>query len=199
MVVDPAQPRMSYQDFLAFERASTDTRHELIEGIVYALSGGSLAHARISSNVLRALEDALGDRGPCQAYSSDVKVRVFDGPKAAPGTCVYPDATVTCDVIDAPGTEHDVIESPRVVVEVLSPSNESLDRGIKAVKYRLCSSIQEIVYIRQDYPFIEVQHRQTENLWSQTIYDDLDAVVHLESIDVEIAVRDIYRSIRFGR
>lgn len=85
------------------------------------MSGGSLAHARIGSNTVRAIEDALGDQ-PCYVYNSDASIRV------AETRYTYPDASVSCDPHDQPTTEQKQISTPRVVVEVLSDSTEGRDR-----------------------------------------------------------------------
>src|SRR5579859_2344362 len=112
---------MTVEEWRDLERANPEAKYEYIDGQVYFMSGGSLAHARIGSNTVRAIEDALGDQ-PCYVYNSDASVRV------AETRYTYPDALVSCDPHDQPTTEQKQISTPRVVVEVLSDSTEGRDR-----------------------------------------------------------------------
>lgn len=106
---------MTVDEWRELERTNSDAKYEYIDGQVYLMSGGSLAHSRISTNSVRALEDALGNQ-PCNVYNSDASVRVSDM------RYTYPDASVSCDPGDQPTTEQLQIQAPRVVVEVLSDS-----------------------------------------------------------------------------
>ncbi len=86
-------------------------KYEYIDGRVYLMSGGTANHARIGINVVRVLEDALGN-GPCNVYNSDLSVRLSET------RYTFPDATVTCDEHDQ--GEEDMVQSPRLIVGVLS-------------------------------------------------------------------------------
>src|SRR5947209_5213880 len=79
--------------YLEMERGSP-IRHELIDGRVYAMSGGDQRHSRISLNVGAALIDRIVT-GPCQVFNSDMKVRL-----ANERDHVYPDVSVACDERD---------------------------------------------------------------------------------------------------
>jgi Uma2 family endonuclease len=115
---------MTVDEWRKLERTSHDIKHEYIDGQVYAMSGGSLAHGRIGSNTVRTLEDALTTAGnPCDVYNSDVAVRL------SPRRYTYPDASVTCDERDRSTPDKTDVQAPCVIVEVLSDSTEAYDRG----------------------------------------------------------------------
>src|ERR1051326_8802868 len=92
MVAQEAPRYMSVEQWRQLLRAG-ETKYEYRDGVVVAMAGGSLDHARIAINAIRALEDGLGDR-PCQVYNSDAAVRL------SASAYSFPDATVTCDERD---------------------------------------------------------------------------------------------------
>ncbi len=174
---------MSVDEWRALERTSHDIRHEYVDGHAYAMAGGTLDHSRIAINAIRTIEDALGD-GPCRVYNSDAAARLSSR------RYTYPDATATCDERDrGPGAE---VQSPRVIVEVLSESTEAYDRGAKFGFYRACPSVREYVLIATAYRAVEVFRRTTEGWTAFRIYGP-DDTVELESIGVTIPVAALYR------
>jgi Uma2 family endonuclease len=92
MVARASRPHWTVEQYLEMERASP-VRHEYIDGEVYALAGGTRAHSRLAANLITLLSVALGD-GPCQTYSSDMRVQV------TPERYVYPDLSVSCAAAD---------------------------------------------------------------------------------------------------
>lgn len=174
---------MSVEQFHALERANPDAKYEYIDGEAYLMSGGTADHARISSNMVRALEDALGDC-PCLVYNSDLHVRIGH-------SCItLPDVTVTCD-------EHDMgriteIRAPRVIVEVLSESTKGYDRGKKFAFYRACATIQEYVLVATNYQAVEV-HRRTLQGWTEYQVYGPDDEVELRSINVHFPLSVLYK------
>jgi Uma2 family endonuclease len=117
---------MTAAEYLAWE-PTQEGRHEYWDGEVFAMSGGTRNHNRISGNFFRLLDDALSDRN-CDVYIADVKIQVEIGRKY-----FYPDVVVTCDDGD---DDTQYVRSPCLIIEVLSPSTEAIDRGAKFAKYR---------------------------------------------------------------
>ncbi len=104
--------------------------------------------------------------------------------------------TVSCDVADRKRGVT-LIQSPRIVVEVLSPGTEATDRGKKLAAYKACSSIQEIVLINQFAPYVEVYRRGADSTtWNHLIFE-AGAPLELTSIDVYIQPTEIYKGIDF--
>lgn len=183
MVAQRMPQPMSVADYHAMERNSHDVKHEYIDGLIYALAGGTANHAHIGHNAVSLLEEALGD-SPCNVYSSDLRVRVTEA------RYVYPDASVTCDEGDQ--GEIDIVQSPRVVVEVLSESTERYDRGRKFAYYRQCPTLEEYMLVSTDFQMVEVFSR-TENGWTAYHAYGPGDEVELASIDVRFSVSALYK------
>jgi Uma2 family endonuclease len=134
-------------------------RHEYRHGLVYAMAGGSDNHSRLSINLLTEINLHLRD-SDCQFFSGDVKVNYVDD------FFYYPDAFVTCDPRDGQrpaleGHREDryVKRYPKLIAEVLSPSTEEFDRGIKFEDYQSLDSLGEYVLISQDKMRVECRRR----------------------------------------
>ncbi len=186
MVAQPSPLHMSVEEWRELERTSTDIKHEYIDGHVYAMSGGSLAHSSIGINAVRVLQDASRAAGKqCYTYNSDVAARLSSK------RYTYPDASVTCDERDKPSPDTIEIQFPRLIVEVLSDSTEAYDRGRKLVYYRTCPTIEEYVLIASKYQSVEV-YRRTQRGWIYDFYGSEDEI-ELVSLSVKIAVAALYR------
>lgn len=186
MVALPDRLFMSAAKYLDWEPTQED-RYEYWDGEVVAMIGGTRNHNRISGNWFKLLDDALLNRD-CDVYIADVKVQVEPGRKY-----FYPDVVVTCDKGD---DDAQIVQSPCLIIEVLSPSTEAIDRGAKFARYRQFQSLQEYVLVQVDRPKVEVFRRNDNNQWVLSEYD-LDDRLLLESIGVEIAIADLYRQVQF--
>jgi Uma2 family endonuclease len=113
-----AMPEAAFHEL---EHLSPDRKYEYLNGLAYFMSGGSVAHDCITRNVGYALDSQLRT-GPFRAFGVDVQV-LLGTKKDSKKHYAYPDATVSCDAADR-RPENMLIESPRVVIEVLSPSTE---------------------------------------------------------------------------
>lgn len=141
---------MTPDDYLELERTS-DVKHELINGEVYAMAGGSAEHGALVLAVARALGNALEGK-PCRTFSSDVRVRV-----EFTASNFYLDVSVVCGKLATARDDEHAITNPVVLVEVLSDSTERNDRGPKAAHYRRLPSLKEYVLVSQDERRVEVQ------------------------------------------
>jgi Uma2 family endonuclease len=180
-------PTMSVEEYFELEENNPDARYEYLDGYVYMMSGGSANYATISGNIYAILRSLLRG-GPCRVYNSDIKVHVSEK------YYFHPDVTVTCDPRDR-GTAN-FIQSPCLVVEVLSPSTEAYDRGRKLQCYLACSSIEEYVLVDTRSIRIEI-YRKEQKKW---IYDAFEAEdeVELATLGVRFPVADAYEDVIFG-
>lgn len=189
---DPRR-RYTFAEYLAFEEAH-EWKHEFHEGEILAMSGSSPEHALITARALRAIGNRI-EGGPCQAYSSDLKIAVKPGSRVC-----YPDGSIICGPLefDPNDPKRYVVTNPRVIIEVLSPTTEAYDRGEKFRHYRNIPSFAEYVLISQDAPIVETFFRQGDGSWVIAgTYTGLDARARLRALDIEIALSDIYAGVEF--
>jgi len=175
---------LTFAKFLEQERAS-DTRHELVNGEIFAMAGGTIEHGRLTSNVTILLGAQLRGR-PCSAFSSDVLIRVL-----ATGLASYPDLSVVCGKLERDPEDANTIINPTVLVEVLSDSTEAYDRGEKFAHCRRIPSLKEYVLVSQHEPRIEVFRRGDDGIWSLHEAGATERV-KLEAIACELSVDEVY-------
>jgi Uma2 family endonuclease len=182
MVMQPARQHMSFEQYLLLINNS-DRHYEYHDGEVRLMAGGSSNHVAIALNFGVALDQALGDDAVCRPYISDKLVRV------APTRIVIPDVVVSCDMADH--GESQIIDSPVLVVEVLSRSTEMTDRFVKLALFQAKESIREIVFISQFIQRVEIFSRSATG-WLYQQYGARQNF-YLVSLDIEIEVRQLYR------
>jgi len=185
MVAQPSRQYTTVEEWRELERTSHDSKHEYIDGQIYAMAGRSRAHSLVAINMITLLNDKFGD-GPCIAYNSDAAARL------SPTRYTYPDATVTCDECDQATPDEREIQVPRVIVEVLSDSTEAYDRGEKSGYYRACPTVQEYVLVATRYQLVEVYHRTPDGWKEFQVYGPGDEI-ELKSIDVRFPLAALYR------
>jgi Uma2 family endonuclease len=182
-MTEPAR-KLSYTfaEYLALEAAS-DTRHEYLNGEIFAMAGGTPEHGALSANVIGELYASLRG-GSCVVYTSDVRVRV-----RATGLDTYPDVSVACGAERDPEDTNAVV-NPVVLVEVLSDSTEAYDRGEKFAHYRRIPSLRDYLLVSQHEARVEHYRRNDDDTW--TLRDVRPPeVVHL-SIGCELSVVAVY-------
>jgi Uma2 family endonuclease len=172
---------MTEEAFESLISVESPYRYELIDGIVYDMTGSSPEHSVIASNIEALLLDQLGRSGPCRTH------REHPGKPA-----VVPDVVLTCDLADWDKDKRlkpFKIRSPLSVVEVLSPGTERFDRTEKFARYMLCPTLEVYMLVHQDEQHIEVYRRSTG--WRQE-RSSSGEVVKLEQLDLELSVELIY-------
>ncbi len=178
--------RLTVEAYLRLDRDDPEHKYEYYDGQIHMMAGGTNVHSAIAMNIAIDIGSAL--RGTdCRAFNSDVRVQV------SAARYFHPDLTISCDRED--WANGDILHSPPVVVEVLSPSTANFDRTQKNDFYRACPSIQEFVLVSSDEPRVEL-YRRAEPFWQFASYG-LGDTLTLASIDVTITVAAIYRDIEF--
>lgn len=181
----PDPERMSLDEYLAAEEVA-EGRSEFIDGVVRAMVGGTLDHGLIVQNVGSELRDRLRG-GPCRVVSQGTHVRIERKDRI-----FYPDVAVFRGEVKRERRVRDLMLNPTVLVEVLSPSTERYDRNTKWEDYRRIPSLREFLLISQDEPLVERYTRHADGMWRFDKTTGLDAVIRLESVGVELALRDVY-------
>lgn len=177
---------MTVEEYFQLEENNPDTHYEYIDGHVYAMVGGTANHDIIKSNMQRLLWHLL--RGsPWRVYSSDMKVSI------SKTRYLHPDVIVTRDPHDRETVQ--AIQSPCLVVEVLSPSTEIIDRTWKLKTYRTHPTIEEYVLVDSKSIKIEIYHKEN-NQWFYDVFGG-NEVITLYSLMVHFSLTDAYRNIEF--
>jgi len=186
MIAVPTPQKMSVEAYFAWEPQQA-LRHEFVNGQVFAMAGGTLAHNDIAVNLLTAQRPSLRKRG-CRINIADAKVTI------TPTIYRYPDLVITCDERDK--TALNAIAHPKLIVEVLSASTEALDRGDKFKEYRSLPTLEEYVLISATQTEVEIYRRGEGRLWLYTAYQPGD-IVPLESVNFEFPIALLYEDIAF--
>ena len=181
------QPKsfLTPEEYLAIERRS-ETRSEYLNGEMFAMVGASRKRNLIAGNIFGELRQALKGK-PCEAYTNDMRVRI-----PATGLYTYPDVVVVCGEPEFEDEHIDTLINPTFVVEVLSDSTESYDRGRKAGFYRSVESIAEYLLVSQDEYRVEQYVKQTDGKWLLTDIRSLESTVDLVSLQYALPMKEIY-------
>lgn len=180
---------ISIPDYLALEEQSEE-KHEYEAGQIKAMSGGTINHGLIGTNITNALYNSLNNSG-CMALNGDIRVWIESA-----SSFVYPDAMVVCGEIEtAKPDEHSII-NPTTVIEILSEYTEAYDRGDKLHKYALLPSLKEYILIDQTKPVVDTFYRKVPGYWEVRPIIGLDKSIYLSSIGRSINMEDIYRNAR---
>lgn len=195
MIAQPEIQFMTSQEYLEWEEKQP-LKYEYIDGQVYAMTGGTLAHNSISLNLASALKNHLRGKG-CKVFIADAKVGVSqDGPFH------YPDVMVTCDRRDL--TYRQIVYHPCLIIEVLSPTTEGFDRGRKFRNYRCFKTLKEYVLIDAERMNIECYRLNEKGKWELTAYSPEEAIqnntdleIELTSINFQYPISLIYEDVVF--
>jgi Uma2 family endonuclease len=177
--------RVTEEEYLAIDRAA-EVRSEFFDGEMFAMSGGSMRHASLQANLHGELYVALRGKD-CRAFTSDFRVRVSPGRMYA-----YPDITVVCGRPLLADEHQDILVNPTVILEVLSPSTEHYDRGVKFQRYRAIESLKDYILVNQDEIRIEQYTRRDAHTWTLHDYQRPEEELRIDSIGVSLALARIY-------
>ncbi|MCL1474480.1 Uma2 family endonuclease [Argonema antarcticum] len=187
MVANLDPKYMTPQEYLDWEEQQP-IKYEYINGEVFAMTGGTIPHSAIAINLATSLKNHLRG-GSCRVYGADAKVGISEN-----GPFHYPDVAVTCDERDRQAIK--AIYHPCLIVEVLSPSTESFDRGKKFQQYRRISNLREYVLISADQIMVECFRLNERGLWELSTYVEGEEI-YLSSVDFRCAIELLYEDVVF--
>ncbi|MEQ1618123.1 MAG: Uma2 family endonuclease [Terricaulis sp.] len=182
---------MDLETFLAWEDTQEE-KHELIDGLpvlrrLRLMSGGTPEHALIAANLIFSLRSRLG-AGPCRPFTSDLRVIMTNGGLR------YPDATVLCRPLRK---GEQAVADPKVLFEVLSPSNSPLQLTRLLHEYQGVASVEHIVLVSQDSPFAQIWTRAGAD-WALVEVGGGDKQIALPAIDVVLALAELYEGVELA-
>jgi Uma2 family endonuclease len=178
-VPNTAEQLMTLDEFLAWEREQP-MRYEYAGGVATMMTGGTLDHSTIASNLWTALNQLLRSKG-CRAFRGDAKV-------LANNSVRYPDLSVTCSPVRG---SDDIVPEPVLVVEVISPSTEREDRGRKKFDYLATPSLRQYAIIEQEERRVDLYTRGDEG-WINEIVTG-EATLNLSSLGITLELSALYQ------
>ena len=183
------QRRFSLEEYLRIEEESA-VNYEYLAGEIFAMSCPMLRHEVLVANLLGRLHGELRG-GPGKVFSSNARVRL----RANELDIVYhPDVTIACGPFSEDALNLRYLTSPCVVIEVLSPATEAIDRREKLLNYRHAPSLEEYVVIAQRSSQASVYRRDDD--WQADVLTGPGAVVELRSIEVNLTLGEVYEGTR---
>ncbi|HEX8889246.1 MAG TPA: Uma2 family endonuclease [Pyrinomonadaceae bacterium] len=191
--------RYTVEEYLEMERAS-EVRHEYLDGEIFEMSGESLSHGRICTNIVISLGNQLKGKS-CDVLSKDTKIQSGWLPlprRMMRGLFSYPDVIVVCGKPQFHDEYQDILINPNVIIEVLSDATEKFDRGEKFKRYREhLSTLTDYVLVAQDQPFIDHFSRNESGVWTLVSPTGLESNLQVASINCTMSLIDIYDRVEF--
>lgn len=182
--------KLTPAEYLAIERKA-EFKSEFYAGRMYAMAGARYLHNAIKDNLIYFLGRQFNG-GPCRTLSSNQRVKVPDT-----GLYTYPDIVILCEPPQFEDGERETLLNPRAIIEILSDSTESYDRGTKASHYKRIASLQEYVIVSQFQPVVERLVRLDDWSWKVTEFSGLEKVLEFTSAPAKVALAEIYRGVEF--
>jgi len=184
------QPKTGYtpEEYLTIEREA-EFKSEYFDGEMFAMTGASRKHNLIAVNVVANLYNQL-KKTHCEVYTNDMRVKV-----SPTGLYTYPDIVIVCDTPQFEDSESDTLINPLVIIEILSPSTESYDRGKKFENYRTLPSLAEYIMIAQNRRYIEHYIRKSDNTWLFSETRDMADEVQIASVECVLSLEEMYAKV----
>jgi Uma2 family endonuclease len=191
----PIVRRVSFEAYYEAEQKA-ETRSEWIDGVVRPIgdpygsemAGASENHITVVAN-LGEFRTPLKRMGSCRLLGNDTQI-----PIQAHDLYTYPDGVVACPPRFA-ARPRGALLNPKTIFEVLSSSTEAYDRGDKFRYYRSLDTFEEYVLVSTRGPRVEVFFRDRD--WGVQTYEGLDAVARLESVGLDLPLRELYADVEF--
>jgi Uma2 family endonuclease len=178
--------RYTYADYVALETQSP-TKHEFLDGEIYAMAGGSEEHSALAAEILRLLGNAIGDR-PCRAHTSDLRIYVEDA-----GLATFPDAAVICGPLAQHGpSPRATALNPTVLVEVTSDSSEEYDTTTKLEAYRTIPTLRAYLVVSHRERRLTLHERASDSPWATRVAIGGGRLT-VAALELELAVDELYR------
>ena len=173
------------EEYIAFEEKS-EVRHEFYLGHLYPMMAGTTDnHNEVKQNVVYAMREEFRKRG-CKVYDENLKVQLADSKHYT-----YPDILLTCDERDL--KDRYIKRYPSLIVEVLSESTSSYDRGDKFIAYQKIPSIQYYLLVESRWQCVELYTRtEQEDVWTYQIFTKSTDTIHFPKLDFSLPFSDIY-------
>jgi Uma2 family endonuclease len=182
--------RMSAEEYLEWERKQ-EYKNEFHSGEIVAMSGASIAHNFINSNVFLAIGKYLEGKG-CQIFNNELRVEV-----KAKESYFYPDIAIVCGELEIADDKQDMIKNPAVVIEILSPSTEQYDVKRKKFFYMQMPSLKEYIMIDSTSVSVDLIRREpSSDKWENEVIIDKSSSLYIRTIELALPLTEVYKNVK---
>lgn len=185
-----AEKHYTPEEYLALEEKA-EYKHEYRNGEIMAMTGGTINHNEIVTNLCTYLKVALKGQ-KYRVFIGDVRLWI---PRYNQYT--YPDVMVISGDPIYQGKGNTTITNPMLIMEVLSQSTQDYDRGTKFNYYRSIPELREYILIDQYSLKIEQFSKNNQGQWMLTEYETEEKTLSLESLNLQLNITDIYEQVKF--
>jgi Uma2 family endonuclease len=192
METEVKEPAVAYNkkyitedEYLAMEEKALE-KHEYYQGEIFAMSGSKVPHNAIAGNLFITIGMHLKGK-PCKPFNSDQRVYV-----EKTGLFTYPDLSIVCGKTETRNNDNWNLLNPAVIIEILSPSTKSYDRGDKFKLYRDLSSLKEYILVNSEAVGIEAFSINEQGFWELKEYNNSNDSLLIKTIQLSISMKDIY-------
>ena len=190
-----ALPKLHFtpEEYLELEVAA-EYKSQYVAGEIFAMAGAHPAHDKITANIIAALNLRFRGRS-CDVFTSDMRVRA-----ALSDMYTYPDVTALCGEAKFEGKKNDPpsLLNPQVIVEVLSRSTQTFDRGDKFARYRKIATLTDYLLVSTDERHVEQHIRRPDGIWTREDWGDWEgSSVRLDSLGCDLPLAEIYDKVTF--
>ena len=177
--------KFTIEEYLEYENASPE-KHEYYQGEIFAMSGPKITHNIIAGNLFGELKQKLRGKS-CQPFNSDQRIYIPQN-----SLFTYPDISVVCGKVETKDDDEWNLLNPTVILEVLSSSTKSYDRGDKFKLYRDISTLQEYILVDSESIRIEAYYINKSGHWELEEYKKLEEIFSLKTLQLQIPLTEIY-------
>ena len=184
-----AEQKYTVAEYLEMEEKS-EIRHEFYDGEIFAMAGTTMNHNRIVGRIRSLFERKFFPEG-CDVFAENIKVEAVEN-----FFYPYPDVVVTCSAEDRAGTY--IVKHPSILVEVLSKTSATYDRGFKLRMYKGIPALQYYMLVSQNEFYVELYTRtEQKEIWTYQTFDHPNDTINFESLNFNITLSGIYENIVF--
>ncbi len=188
-MIRTAKKFYTQEEYLAFERASLE-KHEYYQGEIFDMAGAGFAHNKIQKNFIIEVGSFLKGKA-CDVFGSDLRIHIPSNT-----LFTYPDAVIVCGNLESIDNEKDIAVNPVVIVEILSPSTQSYDRGDKFMLYRTIKTLKEYILIDSLSVKVEQYIQQQDGTWLMKEYIFLTDIFLVQSIQYSLPLAELYAGVK---
>jgi Uma2 family endonuclease len=187
-MADTVARKLTADEFLAWDLTQPDQRHEFVDGAPVAMAGATDRHDQIVINLIVGLAPRLRG-GPCAPRTADQAVKTKADQRVR-----RPDVIVDCGPRPPKGL---FTPNPTVVFEVLSPSTEKENLGVKLDEYKAVASMRHVVLLDQERVAVTCYSRDAEDVWMKEEIADMSRALKLAALGVDVPLAEIYADVEF--